>query len=45
MYKAVQVLIAYRVVRPGYGWLLDAGIGDSSSFRRTTSGGSSPRRP
>jgi hypothetical protein len=28
LYKAVQALIAYRVVRPGYGWLLDHGLGD-----------------
>ncbi|MBA3241448.1 MAG: hypothetical protein H0T60_09525 [Acidobacteria bacterium] len=28
LYKAVQVLIAYRVVRPSYRWLLDHGLGD-----------------
>lgn len=28
LYKAAQVLIAYRAVRPGYGWLLDYGLGD-----------------
>jgi len=28
LYKAIQVLIAYRVVRPGYRWLLDHCIGD-----------------
>jgi integrase len=28
LYKAAQVLIAYRVVRPGYRWLLDYGLGD-----------------
>ncbi len=28
LYKAIQVLIAYRVVRPSYRWLLDHCIGD-----------------
>ena len=28
LYKAVQVLIAYRVVRPSYRWLRDHGLGD-----------------
>lgn len=27
LYKAVQVLVAHRVVRPSYGWLLDHGPG------------------
>ncbi len=28
LYKAVQVLVANRVVRPSYGWLLGHGLGD-----------------
>lgn len=28
LYKAVQLMLAYRVVRPSYRWLLDHGLGD-----------------
>lgn len=38
LYKAVQVLIAYRVVRPSYRWLLDYGVGDVYNLLFETTG-------
>ncbi len=37
VYKAVQILLAHRVVRPSYPWLLGHGLGDLYYFMFSTS--------